>query len=875
MRAGLIAAVVTREDRSVQLKRIRFDRLMNRNRNGIASQEVYIDSVVKGSTSFVAVRTAQQFVERGFLGDSAGSVVYYSPDAETIAEEAFRNAYCFQLGDTDRKRPNQIALEFEKAKRDGKNVDIAGSIWVDTLKRTLNSIEFRYVGLNNTEEAYKLGGNVQFLEMKNGAVVIDEFSLKILTAKSVAGFDRRGVANNSVAQEIDVHEVGGALAFARWPDGTTYRAKLGTLRLEATLRDKKPAAGARIGLVGTNYASTLDATGETELAELLPGPYKVVVLDSTLATIGVTLPTTLTFTAERDSVTQRKIVAPEPLDYAEKICKQEPSGGKTRRTSASGNTEEFTRVGGQGVAWFMYLTAPDGTPLANVPVTEAVSTKLVQPAYKSDAMNGKTDAGGRYFSCWNFKLGETVQIWVRPLGKAPQLTVQPLNQKVVAVRVIANGTNVVAASNAPTVAIGGTVFDSLHNKPLKGATVSVSGLDNVSTVDDNGTFRVDRIPAGFYTIAARHPLLDSLGLADLVTDLDITGARSNIALTIPSFNTLWSGVCANQTVPRDSGFLHGTVRDASQRSPLPNARIRVSWNDVSVGANKKIVSTTHQVLTKSDDFGTYAACGIPVDVTLDVTTELDSIKSTLALGANASRVQLLDVSLDVPATRLPGRVGSVKGRVTNQTGEGVSGVRVSVDGIAGARSDSAGNFAVNQVQTGTRTVEFVAIGMTPVTRIVEVRENQASDVSIKLDRVTVLEKVEVTAEAKQQLLRDFEDRKKMGFGYVQDSTSVSHAGTLLTAMRTFPSIIFQHPPPRDSVLRPKILFRKAIGLGEVCEANYFVDKHRVDSDAFYNVLPSEVAWIEVYPRRYSVPREFMGGGECGVVALFTKFAAGK
>lgn len=61
----------------------------------------------------------------------------------------------------------------------------------------------------------------------------------------------------------------------------------------------------------------------------------------------------------------------------------------------------------------------------------------------------------------------------------------------------------------------------------------------------------------------------------------------------------------------------------------------------------------------------------------------------------------------------------------------------------------------------------------------------------------------------------------------------------------------------------------------MCEANYFVDRFRVDVEIFYRVRPTEVAWIEIYPRRYSVPPEFMGGRECGVVALFTKRAVAK
>lgn len=870
VRDGLTAAVVAREASNTKVKRLIFDRLMNRNRNGIASQEVYIDTIVKTSTTFAAVRTAQQFVERGFLGDANGSVVFYAPDAETIADSAFRNAYCFQLGDGDKKRPTLVALDFEKARRVDKQVDIAGSIWVDTLKRTLNSIEFRYVGLNNTEEAYKLGGTVQFREATNGAVMVDEWTLKLLNAKSETMYGRQGI--QTTVQAIDVHETGGALVSSVWPDGSTYRAKLGTLRVEATTRDGKPAAGTRISLTGSNYATTLDATGEGELAELSPGPYKLVVLDSTLATIGVTLPTTLSFNAVRDSIHHAKIVAPTKLDYAEERCKSEPSGGAIKRLGEHGGVERITRTLGEAVSFFVYVIGPDNVPLANVEITEEVKRDRIPAFYKSnDVVRGKTDAGGRYFSCWNYKLDEKVQIWIRQSGKPPQLTIHHLTQPVEAVRIVASVGTVASNTNASKVSVRGIAFDSLNNRPLANATVRVSGLDVTATTDAKGAFQLDGIESGFYTISAAHPELDSLGLGDIAQDLDISSVKSEASLNIPSFATLWAGGCSSRRAPSDSGFMYGNIRDANNREELSDARVQVSWTEVALGANKKLTQTKRSIETKSDAVGQYVACGIPVDVALDVTATVDGTTTTLALGARTSRMIRQDVSLDLPASRAAaaGRAGTIKGRVTNAAGDGVSNVRVSVNGIVGARSDSAGAFTIQRVQTGTRTVEFVSVGMTPITRIVDVVEDQTVDVSIKLERVTVLDKVQVTATAKQQVITEFEDRKRLGFGHIQDSTQISRAPGLGAAVRMFPGVLL------GRMLEPPIMFRRSVGPGEVCEANYFVDRHRVEIEAFYAVPVRDVAWIEMYPRRFTVPREFSGGRECGVVALFTKFSVGK
>lgn len=43
-----------------------------------------------------------------------------------------------------------------------------------------------------------------------------------------------------------------------------------------------------------------------------------------------------------------------------------------------------------------------------------------------------------------------------------------------------------------------------------------------------------------------------------------------------------------------------------------------------------------------------------------------------------------------------------------------------------------------------------------------------------------------------------------------------------------------------------------------CEANYFVDRFRVDKIIFHSCAVQDIAWVEAYPRRTTVPREFMG-----------------
>lgn len=61
------------------------------------------------------------------------------------------------------------------------------------------------------------------------------------------------------------------------------------------------------------------------------------------------------------------------------------------------------------------------------------------------------------------------------------------------------------------------------------------------------------------------------------------------------------------------------------------------------------------------------------------------------------------------------------------------------------------------------------------------------------------------------------------------------------------------------------------------EATYFVDGFVVDKSYFYAISLHEIAWVEVYPRSATMPREFMTSGTrgCGAVVIFRKQKVGR
>jgi hypothetical protein len=137
----------------------------------------------------------------------------------------------------------------------------------------------------------------------------------------------RGCVGNacsySFRTRVDAQETGGEVAHIAWPTGTAWDAALGTLRVAALTHSQAPAPGTLDKLDDTDYTGRADVNGDLTLTRLLPGPYKLVIVDTLLQPIGVTIPTPVAFTAERDSTHRATIEAKTARDYVADRCRQD------------------------------------------------------------------------------------------------------------------------------------------------------------------------------------------------------------------------------------------------------------------------------------------------------------------------------------------------------------------------------------------------------------------------------------------------------------------------------------------------------------------------------------------------------------------------
>lgn len=330
VRTGLLATVVARETNPANMRRLLFDRVLDKSGN-VQSQSVRIDSA-RTDRAFGAALSVADFLQKGFKSDSGGMDVLYGPDADILLSDGFAAGYCFRIADRDMARPGQIGLAFGPNERTRDRTDIEGTLWVDSIGRRIIDIDYAYLGLEPRVTALHPGGRTSFRTMANGMVVLDRWSIRLVGASSdsTTTITRRTVERTPV---LYVREVGGEIAYAEWPDGVRWSASLGTLRGQAT-RDGAPARDTTVRLFETDYTAHTDSTGAFEIRELLPGPYDVGIENEQLARVGLLLPTGTRFMAARDSAHVAIVPIPSIEDYTWVTCKNDPKRPRAGRPIA-------------------------------------------------------------------------------------------------------------------------------------------------------------------------------------------------------------------------------------------------------------------------------------------------------------------------------------------------------------------------------------------------------------------------------------------------------------------------------------------------------------------------------------------------------------
>ena len=472
-----------------------------------------------------------------------------------------------------------------------------------------------------------------------------------------------------------------------------------------------------------------------------------------------------------------------------------------------------------------------------------------------------------------------------------------------------------AQASAMIPRVRGFAFDSLRGKPLADEFIAIVGGNWSTTSDSAGRFSFENVPSGSYVVIMQHAALDTLGFQGIPTRIRLADSSSQVRVSVPSFSTLWRSACSDAPAPADSGFIYGVVRDAVTDRVVPNALISVVWYDsIGSGGDSRMtvtgktddeainrrqsarkgdvaaptqswdsrygqltraptsagggafVVTPWRSQSRSDSTGTYAICSVPLrGLGPRVVAETATASSDTIDFAISPRVLRRDIRM-VQGTS--GSVGVVAGQLTDTRGQPVPFARVLIEGAGEARTDEKGHFTLRDVAVGTRRLEILFIGMTPTRTTVDVTANDTANVTFALNRIPTLAGMNVKAATLGRVVAaEFESRRKLGVGYVADSTLISGYTSVANALRDVPSLELQRG---GASLTASV----SDGHGGKCTPTVWLDGVEASYGNLLDLTPSEVAGLEVYTRPLMVPTAFREKGvdrKCGAIIVWTRY----
>ena len=442
--------------------------------------------------------------------------------------------------------------------------------------------------------------------------------------------------------------------------------------------------------------------------------------------------------------------------------------------------------------------------------------------------------------------------------------------------------------------LSGIVYDSLHDEPVRGATVVIAGSTYQAVSDSNGAyhFSVDSLPEGTVVVGFFMPGMDSLGITPPARQIVIRHGESAVLdLGTPSMRTILRVICRDSAT-EGHGLMMGVVRDADTDQPLVGALVVVMWTEMNIGTTSlsKLPKAVH---TTVNDKGAYRVCGVPNGVALRAQARLGTkasgfIDVTMPPGGVLQRDFLVGDRIVARAAPPPdtGAQGTtpaapakalgtaqLNGTVLGADGKPLEGAQVYLVGTAiGARADSRGAFRLGGLPAGTQTVEVRLLSYAPKRFTVDLSPARESRLAAVLDtRANVLGEVKVEAKA-GSTIPGFDARSKRGLGAFITRDDIEKRQSVLTTdlFRTIPGLNVVFDGTNYTV-------QSARAGNMSCPMQWYLDGAPFDnSDNSFDqmIRPDDIEAIEVYKSASEVPVQFQGkNASCGTILVWTKRAA--
>ena len=417
--------------------------------------------------------------------------------------------------------------------------------------------------------------------------------------------------------------------------------------------------------------------------------------------------------------------------------------------------------------------------------------------------------------------------------------------------------------------ISGAAFDSTQGGALRGAEVWLDAAGTPvpagrTVTDSQGTFRIDSLAAGAYTLTMTHPRLDTLGTSLAPVELTLAAGQSvSVTLSTASVPTMIRALCAG--APDGSRVVRGRVLRGTTGPPVPGAGVRASW---AAAGDSGVPPARSERVASADDAGHFTLCDLPDSASLVLrASDARSRGEPMQLAPGTERLTSL-------VLLAPEHAAGISGTVTGRDGRPLGNAEVRiVDADVAVRTDARGAYRVSKLAAGTHLVEARAIGHAPARLLVALDSGVVARANMKLAAVATLRPVKSVAAA---------DRYRTGFGARRARNAGGHFLTseaIRKSGQTRVTELLRQVPGLRIRKVGSIAILEFGGRGarsfsaHGCPVAYVVDGVPYELTAFGldgELLVENIEAIEVYDAA-TAPIEYSGRGTgCGVILIWTR-----
>lgn len=242
---------------------------------------------------------------------------YYAPDAEVLLSQSFARDHCYHVVEGSRDRRGLVGIGFEPTPR-RRLPDVQGTIWLDNRTFELRFVEFRYTDLQPFEGADRVGGEVHFGKLSNGAWVASRWFLRFPQWARPTAPVETYTRIPSVVVRSTMHrliEEGGMVFTA----GLKLFLRPASVSGAVVDSAGRPYAGVTLRLGGTPFSTQSGANGEFRMDSLPAGRFTVIAEHPSYTQAGSFVGEAQVELREGDN-TPIAIRAPKSSDLLSRLC---------------------------------------------------------------------------------------------------------------------------------------------------------------------------------------------------------------------------------------------------------------------------------------------------------------------------------------------------------------------------------------------------------------------------------------------------------------------------------------------------------------------------------------------------------------------------